>query len=271
MLKNKIKKIIKYILKKIFNIEEYNRFLYIHFLYPSLLFKKNFIHDQSTSFKSYLEKLKARQYKYALILGNAENLNELNADLLKKLGNNFLIIGLNRSIYNYQSDVLLWADLKAMQDIIKNKKLNSSTQFIKVTYDYSYLIKSAVQFWIKHKNLLQWPYQRLFLLRTILTSAFHLCSLLSIKKIYFIGVSLESRNYFYDSSLFKKDEPYEIQNSSTINDVFSGYDTKKIVKELIEHLIKDQGFSICSLHKNDYLQTIEGLTFSSINNLFELP
>ncbi|MFC1813504.1 hypothetical protein ACFL03_12535, partial [Thermodesulfobacteriota bacterium] len=54
-----------------------------------------------------------------------------------------------------------------------------------------------------------------------------------------------------------------------INEALFGYDTHRIVKEILEYLIKDEHFNIKYTGDSQFLSTVEGLINIKIEDIFK--
>lgn len=265
-----IKLLIKKAIKK---LKKVSRFYYAYLrFFTTIKFNNNFINDSGFNFNNLIKKIKNNKFQGVVILGNSSHLNDLTHSQLASFKNKkYLIIGLNRSIYKYKSDILLWADYPAIYDIFKNKHYHLDCLYLNITTNRRKHFYENSTYWLHNKSFENWKYNRIFLLRTILTSALHLCLKINIKKIYILGLDLEKRTYFYENKKFNGSENYEIKSKDKIDANLAGYDTQKITKEVIEHLVSEKKFEIYSANKNNFLTTIEGLKFlplDQINKLF---
>lgn len=201
---------------------------------------------------------KQLEYKKAVILGNAKNLDILDDEKFKiyKEEKSTLTIGLNRSFYKFNTDVLLWADYEII-DEINNSNTNNleNTLVIQTTNNDT---KQNLTFWKKNKSFENYPYKGLFKARNILVSALHLCYIYNIKEIELYGFEFDSRDYFFNTDKYEGIDEYEIKPSLTIEDEYLGYDTKKIAKEVLEHMI-NENFKITYNGKSKFLSSIKGL------------
>ena len=104
--------------------------------------------------------------KKAILLGNAPCLSELTEEAHKKAQENgYLTIGLNRSIYQFQTDILVWSDLKTIDDILKKQAVKSdATTVFHIKLDRDHRLPAAKdpgfqylnQYWAKHRNFRDW-------------------------------------------------------------------------------------------------------------------
>ena len=198
------------------------------------------------------------KYKKAIILGNAKNLKELTSDRFLEYENNMkiLTIGLNRSFYNYNTNLLLWADYEILNEINESDTKNLINTIVVQTTNNN--IKQNLLYWKENKSFKNYPYKGLFKARNILVSALHLCYIHSIKEIELFGFEFDSRDYFFDTNLYNGISEYEIKTDITIEKEYLGYDTQKIVKEVIEFMLNN-GYSIKYNGKSNFLESIKGL------------
>ena len=239
--------------------------------------KCRFLSDKDTAFEYWVDDLKKKAIKKAIILGNAPSLNELSEEKLKDLKEKgFLSIGINRSIYKYETDVLAWSDLKALQDILKYKVYkNRRTTFLNIRLERKYHLplehdiafKNLYRYWSKNKNFRSWKSSKLFMFRNTLVAVLHLCYKLEIKEIVLVGFNFDNRKYFYDSNIYNTSQKYELRDSRTIKSCFGGYDTQKIVQEVLEYLINDEKFNIKYSGQSNFLNQINGLQNVSLGDI----
>jgi len=201
---------------------------------------------------------KSLNYKKAVILGNAKNLDVLTKKQFKlyKVNKYTLTIGLNRSFYSFDTEVLLWADYEIIDEILKTNTKNLDNTIVVQTTNNN--TKNNLAFWKENKSFDVYPNKSLFKARNILVSALHLCYLNNIKEIELYGFEFDSRNYFFDTDKYDGINEYEIKVNLTIKNEFIGYDTKKIVKEVLEFMLQ-KGFKISYYGNSQFLSSIEGL------------
>lgn len=224
--------------------------------FPTINFRSNIFEDRSEKFQNFITQ-KRGEYKTALILGNGPSLNELTAaDYQTFQDKNYLTIGLNRSAYRFVTDIQLWADYPAFRDLYFHRMVTKSSLFIQASGTIPHERKEAAQFWRAHKSLSGWSHTRLFLCRTVLTSAFDLCRRLEIRNLYLVGFEFDSRSYFYNSEIFQSNRPYEILSHQFIDKNLSGYTTHKIVAEMIGYLVRHEKFTIEFSNPSDFIRTL---------------
>lgn len=232
--------------------------------------RSKFVSDQSSSFPAFMEKLKAKNHKKVVIFGNADCLNEIDyidSEYFKL--NGYLTIGLNRSIFKLVTDIVMWTDIMTISDILQDRPVQQKkTTYLHVklprdhrlpaVYDKSF--KEIALFWINNKNFRSWTKSNLFLFRNILVSALHLCFKLEVKEVILVGFNMETRNYFFHGEQNKPDVSYELRSSYEIDKLCQGYSTQRIVKEVLEYLIHEEGMSIKFNGESSFLHSIPGLT-----------
>jgi hypothetical protein len=218
--------------------------------------KKKYQTAQFTTDKEFCSK--SLKYKKAVILGNAKNLELLSNTKFEeyKLDNNTLTIGLNRSFYKFNTDILLWADYEIIDEINHYNTNNLENTLVVQTTNND--TKQNLTFWQKNKSFENYPYKGLFKARNILISALHLCYIYNIKEIELYGFEFDSRDYFFDTNKYEGIEEYEIKPSLIIENEYLGYDTKKIAREVLEYMI-NENFKITYNGKSKFLSSIEGL------------
>ncbi len=245
----------------------YSLVLRYPFIYPFL--KGNYFGDESQRFQSMMAGLAKKKYKRVLILGNAPCLNDLNeADFNELFGVDCLTIGLNRSIYKFQTDVLLWSDLLTIKDIAESSAVSQpKCNVVHVRLERDHRLPAAEdkdfqylhQYWTEHQNFSVWPKNKLYMFRNILVPALDMVYRLGINDITLVGFDFDDRDYFYESKLMKPDTAYEIRSDKQIEENCGGYDTKTIIKEVLEYLIDEEKHSIKYNGSSDFLKSINGL------------
>lgn len=236
------------ILKKVFNNLYDIRVNKVKKLYKNSTFKTDKVFLKETDLK----------YEKVVILGNAKNLQELTKDKFSKYKNDeqTLIIGLNRSFYSFNTDILLWADYEIIDELNNNSTQNiENTIAVQTTNNNT---KDNIQYWIDNKSLDSYPNNGLFKARNILVSALHLCYIYDIKEIELYGFEFDSRDYFFDTNEYEGIDEYEIKTDLLIQDEYLGYDTKKIAKEVLEYMISEN-FKIAYTGKSIFLSNIKRL------------
>ena len=240
-------------------------------LHPILrLFSKgHFLQDENDQFPCWIEKQRNRNPMRAVIMGNAPSLNELPQELFEKMKTGgYLSIGLNRSIYAFETDVLIWSDLLTIDEILKKRAIKSNdTTVLHVRLVRNHRLSTAKdkgfhalhKYWSKHRNFRNWKKSKLFMFRNSLIPALHLCYRLGIKDITMIGFSFDNREYFYKTNKYNDKNSYEIISEERLKKNCGGYDTHRIVKEVLEYLIQDEEFTIRYNGNSEFLKTVNGL------------
>jgi hypothetical protein len=246
---------------------DYN--LFLQFPIKRWLSKGIFIKDTSSKFPRFINKLKERSCSKAVILGNAECLNELDAAAFNALEtNDFLTIGLNRSIYKFQTDILIWSDLLTIKDILQKKTIKRENCYVlHALLERNHKLPAAEdpcfqylnKYWEKNRNFKNWPKTKLYMFRNVLTAALFLCYKLDIREILLVGFGFDDRQYFYKTKKYKNARGYEIHSNEMIAKNCGGYDTLKLVKEILEYLINEEQFHISYNGNSEFLSGIEGL------------
>lgn len=219
-----------------------------------------FIFKNIKDFNSYpyLNKVFSIKNK-VLILGNADNLNLMSQEDIDELKKDHVVIGLNRTCMKFDVDITLWADNQAIIDILNSKSINKSKKYIQVSCNSFNRKKYGSMYWSENRNFKNWDKKYIFMSRTILTAALYICYKFKIYDIKFLGIDLETRNYFLENHiLLNKQISYEKIDSYYINRDHCGYTTQKIVQEILEYMSKN-GFNITSYASNEYLKNINGL------------
>ncbi|MCK9522048.1 MAG: hypothetical protein M0R76_03255 [Proteobacteria bacterium] len=246
-------------------------FYNLYWVHPILRLtsKGKFLRDESPSFPEWIEILKSKGYKKVLILGNAPCLNELTPELFEHLrASGYLTIGLNRSIFNFQTDILLWSDLLTIDDILKKRAIKSNdTTILHVRHERNHKLPAAKdktfqalhKYWSKNRNFKNWKKKKLFMFRNVAVSAMYLSWKLGIREILMVGFGFDDRGYFYKNEKSEQDTAYELFSDKVLAKNCGGYDTHKIVREVIEHLCHDEGFRIQYNGDSNFLSTISCL------------
>ncbi|EDL53904.1 teichoic acid biosynthesis protein F [Vibrio mediterranei AK1] len=258
----------------------YNIFLKYPFDFWFL--KGSYIKDESIEFERFITNRQGK-YKKAVILGNAACLSELKDTTYSNImkDDDIITIGLNRSVYNYQSDVVLWSDLLTINDLVINRSVTlPATKVIHVRLKRNHLLKAKDdadfqalhQYWSKNKSFKNYPGQKLFMFRNILTAALHMCYKLNIKEIYLIGFGFENRDYFYQSALFKdSSQSYENINKEALDVNNGGYSTQDIVRESIESLTKES-YDVYFNGDSGFLKSIKDIKkIDDLNEIISKP
>lgn len=274
------------LLRKLFKRHNYREFiwnktgysLFLQFPIKRLLSKGIFIKDISPGFPRFIDKLKEKGYNKAVILGNAACLNELDAATFKTLEtNNFLTIGLNRSIYKFQTDILTWSDLLTIKDILYKSAIKREDCYIlhallernpKLPTTEDPCFQNLHKYWTENRNFKNWPKTKLYMFRNVLTAALFLCYKLNIREILLIGFSFDDRQYFYKTKKYKNATGYEIHSNKKITTNCGGYDTLMLVKEIVEHLISDEQFHISYNGNSEFLSGIHGLDKINLKEIY---
>jgi len=196
--------------------------------------------------------------KKAVILGNAKNLNYLTQEQFNEYNQNknILTIGVNRTYLRFRTDIFMWADIEIIDEILNDYKADIGDSYVIRTTNNN--IKKNLEFWIHNKSFKMFPFKGLFKARNILVSVLHLCYQNDIKEITLYGFELDKREYFYHNPLIFNTNDYEILSEEVIQSKYCGYDTQKIVKEVIEFMI-DEGFKIQAYGESKFLSSIKKL------------
>ena len=124
--------------------------------------------------------------------------------------------------------------------------------------------------WERHRSLRAFPRTKLFMFRTVLTAALHLCFILGIRKIVLIGVDLDTRTYFFEAPQYDPSQPYELRDEHSLQTHFKGYSTHRIVKEVLESLIAEENFEIVYVGDSQFLRNVAGLRRCDVSNCVPL-
>lgn len=247
-------------------------------MHPVLRFfsKGVFMRDESEEFPAWVEGLKNRGYKKVLLLGNAPCLNEMSQELFDKIqSREYLTIGLNRSIYVFQTDILIWTDLLTIDDILKKKAVKrADTTLLHVRLERDHRVPAAKdkgfhrlhKYWNKHRNFREWPKSKLFMFRNSAVAALHLCHKIGIEDVLMVGFGFDNREYFYKTDKYKESTGYEIISAEKLEKNCGGYDTQRIISEVLEHLVQDEKLRICYNGTSPFLATIPGLQRVDLKN-----
>ena len=241
------------------------------------LSRGHFLTDESDEFQGWLKNLRFCTPKKAVIMGNAPCLNDLSDELFNKMRDaGYFFIGLNRSIYKFQTEVLIWCDLMTIDDILKKRAVKSDeTTVLHVRPERDHRLPVACdegyrklhEYWSKYHNFRNWKKSKLYMYRNGSTAALHLCYLLGIKDITLLGFSFDNREYFYKTNKYKKKKDYELLKKKSLTNTYGGYDTHRIVKEILEYLIVDEEFDIKYNGNSKFLKTVKGIRQITIDEL----
>ena len=196
--------------------------------------------------------------KKAVILGNAKNVNSLTQEQFNEYNQNknTLIIGVNRTHLRFRTDILMWADIEIIDEILNDYSSHITNSYVIRTTNND--IKKNLEFWIHNKSFKIFPFKGLFKARNILVRALHLCYLYDIKEITLYGFEFDTRGYFYHNPSIYNANEYEILSEEVIQKKYCGYDTQKIVREVIEFMI-DEGFKIQACGESKFLSSIKNI------------
>jgi len=221
---------------------------------------------QPGALSSLVDSLKARGTDTCVILGNGPSLGAIDDSLMEEFrARNWLTIGLNRSIYRFATDVLIWSDLETLESI-----LGPESRLLSAPHRESMVVVQAVlpvgKSW--HEQIERWAEQRtldvfggnkLFMFRTVLSSALHLSRLTGVRRIILSGVDLDNRTYFYKTDKYQGTEAYELRGDTSLEGHFHGYSTHRIVEELLA-FCTSQGIDVSYVGSSSFLATLPGLT-----------
>lgn len=228
-----------------------------------LTLRPKFMRDTSPQWAAELPKLVAKHYPGVLILGNGPSFQKLGAEEFQKLqAAGWLTIGLNRSILRFVTDILVWADIQTLDDLVSLPVLKSPLSqemiVLQTVHPKGTKSQAMIQQWKLGRDLDDFPGPKLFLLRTVLTSALHLSRKLNVPKILLCGVDLDNREYFYTNNNFDAKQPYEQRSAKLIEKLFGGYETTDIIAELLASLAK-AGHSIRYLGDSQFLRNLDSV------------
>jgi len=234
------------------------RLKYYQFFVKKKQKKSLFITDVDNNFNQYIEKLKNRNYKKIVIIGNGPNISALNDEISTqyKEDSSILTIGLNKAYLLFQTDILLWGDHVIMKDLKGEKRLPKTT-FLHAS-QLVITTRENLKFWKEEKSFSQYNTKGLFKSRTILVSALHLAYFLDIKNIEFYGISMDSRTYFYDNILNKSMQPFEFLADKDLEEKYFGYTMQKITQEVIDYL-SSIGFELHYGGESNFLYSVPGI------------
>ena len=265
MLMRKVKKLKQYAKKRfikafkrfglLFGYSKHDFYPHHRLKFPSL--KARFLRDTSRSWAKNLLSLSSQHFEGVLILGNGPSFNQLSAsqfDEFKKA--RWLTIGLNRSILRFITDILIWADIQTLDDLVKAPFIRSPSSknmiVLQAVHPKKAKSQTMIECWKKSQHFNNFQGAKLFLLRTVLTSALHLAVKLKIRQVLLCGVDMDNREYFYANSKFNKREPYEQRSQKLINREFGGYTTTSIIAEILNSMAK-AGHEIGYLGNSQFL------------------
>ena len=223
--------------------------------------------DRSHLFQKTVERLP--NHDLALIFGNAPNLNCLSPGCIGRIQEfSALRIGINRSFLKIPTNFLLWTDSELWAEM-RPEQIQSGTMIVRIVRKSGH--PSYIRWWINNRSLKRWHEKGLFFLRNTLVSALDLCRRSGIRRIILFGVSLESSRHFYTSS-WNQDAAlsYEHHGDAYINKVFSGYDIRRCVREVIESMLSD-GYDIRYVGSSRFLDSIGLKGYSSVSALESDP
>lgn len=235
-----------------------------------------FMEDENPRFERWIECLRGKGYRRALILGNAPCVAELTQPQLKKfIEAGYLTIGLNRSIYEYQTDILMWADVLAIDDILKRRAVKTNrTTILHIRHERDHRLPASQdkgfqalhQYWSRARNFRDWPKKKLFMFRNTAVGALHLCHRLGIREVVMVGFGFDDRSYFYSTEKYKDAKNYEIISQKKLDDNCGGYTTHRIIREVLEYLLTDEGLAISYNGDSQFLGKIPGLKKISLED-----
>lgn len=243
----------------------------LYWMHPvlRLLSKGQFMEDENPGFGAWVENLSRRGYKKLLLLGNAPCLNEMTPEMFKKISSpDCLTIGLNRSIYVFQTDILLWTDLLTIDDILKKRAIKrDDTTVLHVRLERDHRVPAQKdkgfhglhKFWNKHKSFAAWKKSKLFMFRNGAVAALHLGYKLGIREVLMVGFGFDDRQYFYKTDKYKETSGYEIISPEKLEKNCGGYDTHRIIREVLEYLLNDEKFDISYNGDSPFIATIPGM------------
>ncbi len=234
-----------------------------------LISRGHFMEDENPQFSKWVEQLRGRGHRKLLLLGNAPCLTELTPELFEKIREaGYLTMGLNRSIYHFQTDVLLWTDLLTIHNVLRKRSVKrKDTTVLHVRLERDHQVSAAKdkgfgdlhRYWSEFRNFRNWPKSKLFMFRNSAVPALHLCQRLGIREVLMVGFGFDNRDYFYQTDKYKQAESYEIITPEKLEMNCGGYDTQRIVREVLEYLVEDEGFDISYNGESRFLATIPGL------------
>lgn len=229
--------------------------------------KGHFLSDTAPEFLIWLDGLRKREFRKAVILGNAPCLDELSKSKMEVLrAQGYLSIGLNRSIYIHETDVLIWSDLLTIDELLRRRAIKSDRVTVlhaKLERDHRLKahedeeFQNLHRFWQRHRTLRKWPKTKLFMFRNSAVAALHLCYRLGIRDILMVGFGFDDRSYFYAGKK-ASDKGYELISEDLLTRNCGGYDTQRIIREVLQSLI-EEGFKISFNGPSEFLRTVEGL------------
>lgn len=240
--------------------------------YPHLWLRQRslpsrFLKDTSTpAFTTLLQDLRRHQYKAAVILGNGPSFARVDAEAMRQFRDaHYLTIGLNRTIYRHITRVLIWSDVETLYSILGDDSVISQDDpddpmhVIQAVLPIGAAFRDQIARWESTQSLRAFHPPKLFMFRTVLTAALHLCFQLGIDKVLLAGVDFDTREYFFSTDRYNPTQAYELRSDVELQTHFRGYSTHRIVKEFIESLIQQEGFEIQYLGDSAFLRTVDGI------------
>ncbi len=231
-----------------------------------------FLKDTSRGFSSVVRQLREPKYRGAVILGNGPSLSLIDDDAMRRFeAENYLTIGLNRTIYRHLTRVLIWSDVETLHSILGTDSIIAQDDprdpmfVVQAVLPVGAAFREQVARWETERSFGAFPSTKLFMFRTVLTAALHLCHILGIKKVFLAGVDLDTRTYFFQTPQYDPSQPYELRDELSLQSHFKGYSTHRIVKEALESLISRDGFDIRYFGDSGFLKTVEGLKKAELN------
>jgi hypothetical protein len=234
-----------------------------------LISRGRFMEDENPGFTKWVQELRGRGHRKLLLLGNAPCLTELTPELFERIREaGYLTIGLNRSIYHFQTDVLVWTDLLTIHDVLRKRSVQrKDATVLHVRLEREHQVLAAKdkgfgdlhRYWSKFRNFRDWPKSKLFMFRNSAVPALHLCHRLGIREVLMVGFGFDNRDYFYQTDKYKNAAGYEIISAEKLEANCGGYDTQRIIREVLEYLVGDEGFDISYNGDSRFLATIPGV------------
>lgn len=226
-----------------------------------------FLKDTSPKrFARFLAALQQERYETAVILGNGPSFALIDDQAMEHFrSSGYLTIGLNRSIYRFITRVLIWSDVETLESILGPESQVPKDDPHRPMYVVQAVLPTGKAFrdqilrWEREQSFAAFPKSKLFMFRTVLTAALHLCYLLGVKRVLLAGVDLDNRAYFFKNDQFDPSQPYELRSDTALRTHFLGYSTHRIVKETLESLALRGGVRIEYVGNSEFLKTVEGL------------
>lgn len=111
----------------------------------------------------------------------------------------------------------------AAWSVLRNDDPNDPMYVVQAVLPVGRRFHEQIELWERAQSLQVFPRTKLFMFRSVLTAALHLCYLVGIDKVLLAGIDLDTRTYFYHTDQYDPTLPYELRSDTELRAHFHNY------------------------------------------------